>query len=828
MRGCRTSRSCRRTRKNRSRTVALFAFLVAAGLAACGSDAVLVSPASFELPTDIAFTCYDRAARVFVPLGRCDGFDRDANSNLVLTALLTQSARGEIAAVDLRNPREAGNEDVGVLDTDLRVPGFTFVRVGQVPMALVVPADNPTITYIASFASNVVQWFGTDTFHPDAAPQGVPNGMVPLPSGPTDLIESPDGQFLYAALPASGQLAEMPILEDGSLGEPRLLPLSTAVPEPVSPPAVRDDAGDPIPEYERVCNGSTRAPDPATPRAAAGTLNADPRPVRLRVDGETLLVADEALPVVHRFFLLPTGAAPINSINVGVPTLDIAVTPQVPRIDIAAAAADDPARFLYAIDALDRSVMVVDYEPSSSTFGAVLPVSTGEHDPDRIPFFGRARSLAVMTPGFRDGAGALCDVRDATTAADAIPARMRGVVLAIGVDDGSVRFIDVHDLDAPCRGGEGCANPANAGDQIVYIRRHRPRVGGPQNGDFVQQEFEVVGQPSLSFQGAPGTLSNDGAPTASDGPGLVSTTCGAGQRAVFPDGATERGILCAVADPWATSSQQWDAIWEGPIPNTGSARGRLEFSEETLILRDAGAAFCGRGALGSSNVEELGEVAREGDYLGDRVEIVGDLPLSTRENDACAQFLEPEDGSTRTRIELNVVDARTDALVLEDDATIRECFPELIEYRLRTRNAYTVVGSNSGFYHRVIADADGRCAVDLETNPNQIGRAVLGPPRNDDGTLDTTEERPSPVCAYRNPEVSFVIESTGCEIPSGTSSQLSFSIGGVPTQLAIGGGILPDRIEFSPADEQLYVVDALRSGLRIIDSDPLDVAVTFQ
>ncbi|MCA9506574.1 MAG: hypothetical protein KC616_26040, partial [Myxococcales bacterium] len=123
----------------------------------------------------MAFFCFDSAARALRPLADCNG--RDTGDPVGLTGLVTQTARGEVATVDLR-------VNV-VLDADVRVPGYTFVRVGEVPTALVVPPDDPSVTYIADFGSRRVEWVPTDRFRPELVSTAtVTAGFVSLPDGP--------------------------------------------------------------------------------------------------------------------------------------------------------------------------------------------------------------------------------------------------------------------------------------------------------------------------------------------------------------------------------------------------------------------------------------------------------------------------------------------------------------------------------------------------------------------------------------------------------------------------------------------------------------------
>ena len=67
-------------------------------------------------------------------------------AGLLFVVLVVQSGRGEIAAVQMNGKKP------GIRDTDARIPGFTFVEVGEVPSAQVTPhchgADDCRYTYV--------------------------------------------------------------------------------------------------------------------------------------------------------------------------------------------------------------------------------------------------------------------------------------------------------------------------------------------------------------------------------------------------------------------------------------------------------------------------------------------------------------------------------------------------------------------------------------------------------------------------------------------------------------------------------------------------------
>ena len=113
------------------------------------------------------------------------------------------------------------------------------------------------------------------------------------------------------------------------------------------------------------------------PRVAT-QLGATARPVQLVVDTvaspPVLLVADANLPMIHRLVLDDAGADPalLPALAPAVPTREVVITPPVPTAVGERAATQ---RYLYAIDALDNSVLAMDYTDTSVNFGAVLAVN---------------------------------------------------------------------------------------------------------------------------------------------------------------------------------------------------------------------------------------------------------------------------------------------------------------------------------------------------------------------------------------------------------------------------------------------------------------------
>src|SRR5580700_5893797 len=106
-----------------------------------------------------------------------------------LYAVVTQTARGELAVVDLT----AG----AVVDEDRSTPGTNFIPVGSIPTDVVVAPDG-LMTFVVSADPNKPALYGIPT-NPHAAPDGglegallgdysyLPGTPIPLPLAITDL-----------------------------------------------------------------------------------------------------------------------------------------------------------------------------------------------------------------------------------------------------------------------------------------------------------------------------------------------------------------------------------------------------------------------------------------------------------------------------------------------------------------------------------------------------------------------------------------------------------------------------------------------------------------
>ncbi|GAB4208578.1 MAG: hypothetical protein OHK0013_27150 [Sandaracinaceae bacterium] len=798
--------------------------LLAAGAltsAACQQAAIAATPRTFNRPIQAAFACLETATGAPRPLADCrPRSDGSSPTGLAMHGLVLQEARGELAAVDLAERR--------VLDSDPSIPGFTFVPVSPLPTAVVVPAIDPRCAFVASAGADVIDVIDLRTFRRESAGSADRYEPFALPGAPATMVLSPTEDALWVAMPDRSSVARIGV-SGCALGPLEEIPLGSDVPTPVV--AMHDG------DLGRYCPlDFTAAPEARVEPREATPLDVVARPASLAV-GRELLVGDRALPLVHRIDL-DTGAV-LAPFSVGAPIRALAVTPEVP--DAYDPASEARSRYVYAIDDEDGTVMAIDYgDPASLGFGAVLGIGVESSErPDRMPFLVGARTLEVLTPRYEesDPFASLCDpfvVIDGVAA----PAfgTLRGVFLAVGMTDATVRFVDVFDSDAPCRGrvlGSGSAECASGSDAFVYIRRHRPRLGERRTTIGVS-----ASDVSFIVNGATLRLAPEGATT---GPDLDEIDCAAeagGLDPIFGSDAARaegRGLVCGHADPYAAFAETWTATWDGPLSGAASSTGNFQRLDASTVALDARIDFCAVGALGVENLAGLPPEAPESALGGDVVAITTPLPEASATDERCRAVVGIE-GSNQTALPVllpirsaatrpdglrdpyrgrllldasaPVLDRMTPGLTLAD---VLRCFgDELVRFDVRVRGAFSVIGSRTGQRHRVVRGDDGRCEVDPSLPSDRMARAFPGQ-------------------TYANGIVGFRVPAP----PTVSGTELRVTIGNAPATLNIdvgaltttaGGGrglALPTDVVWNDINERLYIVDVERRGLLELTTEPL-------
>lgn len=843
--------------------------------AACNANTNISPPRAFNRPARMAFVCFDTTVAdvpVAVPLSQCQPTNLATNSgtglqtyptNRTLHALVTQSTRGEVAAVDLSNRV--------ILDSDVRIPGATFVPVGELPSDIVVPAMSPTCAWVASAGRHTITSIPTPRFRPEHD-RNVAEVVseVRLPGRPAEMMLSPDERTLWVALPDLGAVARVAIDPVTCVaGAPDVIELAVDVPAGVM--AV------PGADVRRVC--VDEIDDNATYIAPAATLlprgytaeTPEARPTALEIDLDVdgdhvgndavLLIADGNLPLVHRIDM--TTGAELPALNVGAPVHDLALTPWVPENGYAEGTGTPlvTTRFLYAIDGDDHTIMAIAYgAPSDPGFGAVLPID-GEFAtrPDRMPLPAGAEALDVITPGYLSASDprlatanpddryvGLCGGDDGRSPVP-LTAVLRGVFLATAMIDSTVRISDVYDLDAPCRGPEACGGITN--DPNVYIRRHRLRAGFPLN--TLPAIFE--GPQVNAANGSQVRIGNDG--LAAPEPSLTNVACPLGMGAIFPanrlDG--DPSLICTQLDPFSAAVEVWTAGWQGRLFSP-SSDGNFGPGDAGEMVLESTVDFCERGVIGSTEAQAVPAGEPEAGYTGDLLAVIATLSDETLEmDDVCRRVVGiGSAGETPHPILVPIRRAYSHApgltgayngrLVLAENAPIiddetglpregvtlvdalRCVGDELVTFDVRSHNAYTVAGTRTGLLHRVIEGTDGLCTIDTSAPRLHTHRAFLGQ-------------------AFANTRVAFriAIEGVGAGAPR-AESVLRFRIGIVSTaalsaadaQLQADLGFvnssttarylaLPSDVIWNDMLQRTFVIEPQRRGLIEFDSPTFSI-----
>ncbi len=789
--------------------------LALVAVAACAQQPIGVSVRTFNRPIQLALVCLETATGLGRSMEDCR-LDSSGVSppGLAMHALVLQEARGEVAAVDLVARV--------VIDTDPAIPGYSFVPVAPLPVSIAVPTVTPSCAFVASAGASEIAAIDLRSFRRESASSAETYPALELPSAPTAMVLDPSEHALWVALTERSSVARVE-LDGCAFGAVEEIPLSPDVP-PSTVGAASDDRS-----ASRFCP-TTYEPEPSpttSPRDVA-PLDAVARPAVLAV-GRELLVGDRALPIVHRIDL--ETHAELAPFSVGATLRALAVTPEVPSGYDAGAYTME--RFVYAIDDADGTVLAIDYgDPSSPSFGAVLPIGAGSSSrPDRIPFLAGARTLEIVRARYdaSEPFAQLCDPasfpRDVRAPQFSV---LRGVFLVAGLNDGTVRFVDVFDSDALCRGRiEGSsADCSNVSEPFVYIRRHHPRLGvTPSTVGVVANDVSFV------VNGATIRLSDSSSE-------LAEVSCPPTLRPIFGasgDGRSAR--VCGHTDPFEALPEIWVANWQGPLRGT-QATGIFSTLADGRVALDSSIDACAAGVLGS---EQAGLApAPERDLTaGDVIAVTSTLTEEMAGDERCQAVIGIEGGTQSARPVLIPI-ARavtrpdelrapfTSRLLVASDAPVLDratpglgiadvvrCFgAAAVRFEVRVRDAYAVTGTRSGALHRVARGSDGTCAIDPSRPTSRQSRARPG-------------------LLFANDAIAFEIPTR----PASDSSELRVTIGTVPPTLnldvgaasSVGGArslAMPTDLLFNDVYQRLYIVDVERRGLMETTMEPLQYTQT--
>jgi len=823
------------------RTVQFAAPLLIAGLLACGSGLRPVNPPSFIRPERVAFACVrtNKAGDpVPVPIEQCSPCKGHTGEHS-LYAFVTQSARGELAAVNLKSRK--------VIDTQTTVPGYTFVPVGEAPSAIAVPTIDPRHTYVVIVGSSDLRVLDTERLLSTRGVTTATLAVIPLgrllggttwqEAAPVDMVLSTDEQRLVIAAPGLHALIVIEVTDVERLlaGEITAaeLPQTIVALSGLSAPTMLITATG-SDRYSESCGVERPHDSQAVPPRTVSATSLPAMPVALTLDAEhdRVLVADSALPVIHAIDLttlteVTNAGRPL--LVTGVPTLDVVMSPPVP------VSHGDTVyeQYIYAIDAEHRGVLVIN---DRGVMQSVNSVGT----PDRIDFGDRgAMSLEVIEPGYRE-----CVANTALLG----PRSLRGVFLAASMVDGSIQFADIYDVDATSRctavptTGEAAA--CSAADPCAAIHRHRARIESPLTSPrpCVAPELRQVDGTVL-----PLTADEDSiAPNDQTTPGLVAlatcegVTTPALELAPPPEGMTEPSIECAVvkpadgrvplvcvnADPWAMGAESWTATWEGATTPVGSGVLSADAKTFTTDTMD----FCRAGVFGTAAATdtpfqiEIG-VQTASLELRNQYELLFGKPDGVD----CTKFAAKRADGTVQRLTFQIANAeyknQTHALTLGDPEDVPDGFTKdnVIEaarycvagtrftFLIRSFNRYTVVGDRSGYVHRVVRGAYGNCVVDPTADPLLEGQAIPG-------------------MRFENRSIAFQIGALGGDAEPMQDLRFVFPVSSALEFVSFEADLLSSfdttwtivsELRYSAIDTRLYAVDSSERGLLPIPLSPL-------
>ena len=324
-----------------------------------------------------------------------------------------------------------------------------------------------------------------------------------------------------------------------------------------------------------------------------------------------------------------------------------------------------------------------------------------------------------------------------------IPGRLRGVFLAVAMSDGTVRIVDVHDMElhvgpirpTPSKGPKtGSCRPCPV-NHIPALIRHHERLASNfivDSGEDLPELTPAVATFEFEAEGLPFPVRDDGSSGSPDATGLKCIACNRAFTRAFPlpdttaattsttaatgttttdvtaseeDGGTaaegegtcpkdKPALLCAPDDPWTLSQEQWIATYEGHLPATTGGDGHFLDPDASMNRPSpelAGSVdFCAAGVIGEDIYDQVytGEdcqaPADKANPPGDQVVITATIPS----DDRLEQFFGVENGKPTTQQASKIkicADART---AVTDDPTLIFSF--------RIRRAYSdrlVIGS---------------------------------------------------------------------------------------------------------------------------------------
>lgn len=364
------------------------------------------------------------------------------------------------------------------------------------------------------------------------------------------------------------------------------------------------------------------------------------------------------------------------------------------------------------------------------------------------------------------------------------------------------------------------------------------------------------------------TVRADGSSASSRAPGLDCIACDPALTSVFPgavdeststtttgSGAAEPiaaagctsdapSLLCVANDPWSAGAEGWSASYEGSLPaSVGHGRFILpdgDGNQTGGLELVAATDFCNAGVLGEEDMgPDYGDCAQPDNLVGDQL-VVGSRPLGRErlsqlkrgdndQLDACAELRAELEADPQLHVAFEIRRAYSDRLVLQSTllrpigkaktfADVAVCYEDAVNFDVRSSQAFTVIGAQTGFQHHVRANGAKRCQVDLEGDPLLHGRARLG-------------------CSFRNHSLQFQLRAPGDNDLGpidrlGVGLQIGFANRAAKLvfhayDLGFGTAtVVPVQLRYSDVDRKLYLLDSNDRGLVPISVAPFPSALT--
>jgi hypothetical protein len=833
----------------------------AAGLG-CSKATTTIPPSVLNHSGDVQLVCYDvdaaDDASLVLPVSCCRGDTPLLSSSAAcpagavtptLHALITQTARGEVAAVDLKN--------TAVVDSNKQIPGYTFIDVGGLPTAIVVPSSAPggdgsegaAWVFVASAEEHAVRGVATCRFYrgeacgaeldvSEAALAALTN--VPLPGTPADMVQSADGSALWVSLPDQGLLARIALSADPAL--PFIAAAGGDVPQdptyfrvPVSRVQAPLEAVPEATRYEALCGVGYEPVDvpivtPLAPRAGLVPGRAA-EPGRLVLDAATglLFVADRSAPLLRAFREADGALALTGEWGTGQPVVDLALTADVPAQapgiaalvageDLAQALEGPSVRYAYAVDAIG-TVRAYGFAGGADapTLSAILPAEPHSRYADRLPTSGHTVAVTVVDSRQREpylcGSNAISGFDRNSAAATSLTSRVDALKTALGRATKANDLARVASLTTELAALQLELSIANNAGPTSLRGVFVAAVSSTGTVDFLdvldldlacRAHFACSADApytamstesgaytdSLAVRRHAQRMSNAGdlSVSVAGDTDLAVLECPDGYAQVFPSSGEAK--VCAPRDPWLATNQTWSVGYEAAIPRLAGSSGMLVQDDDGALWLSTPSDFnwCERGIAEDDAVYVLTNPSAGTDVLCPHPVSEGALRLKVLE-------------AREDRVRVQVVSA--DSLAPEQ---LVACFPEFVGFQAHTLGKFLVLSSSGLYLHRTIADETGKCVQD-EARDERLESRIAPPRKGGTTTL------------YKSPYLAFALDYANDPATVAVTMRVEgqgYRVQRNIVDVSTSGrtDVLPVRLRYFPESPDLFIVDSASQGLR--------------